>query len=111
MPSPRRKQPAYRSLPTPPPEPTGIWRDKTSYSQMDPEPRVPRTWELKINGDFRVIVTRYVGYPPDQWLMTCRPFFELEELKSKDAEEAKREAIDRVRARLQDALRVLPIHT
>lgn len=109
----RRKQPKYRMnlLPTPPPEPTGVWRDITSYSQVDSIPRTPRTWEMKVNGDFRIVVTRYTGYPPDMWLMTCRPFWDLVELQPKDVEDAKREAISRLRAKLEDALRVLPVLT
>lgn len=46
-----------------------MWTDTSSYSQDDTK-RVPRCWEWCRNG-LRITVHRYVGHPPDAWLLTC----------------------------------------
>lgn len=57
-------------------------------------------WATSIEGriyDFRtktlkVTVHRYVGYPPEAWLLTCVPFFDKHLLDSTELAEAQREA-------------------
>lgn len=35
------------------------WKDQTSYSRNDPEPRVASTWEIEVR-DLRIVVTRRI---------------------------------------------------
>jgi hypothetical protein len=67
------------------------WKDVTSYSQNDTH-RIPASWELKV-GSLSIIVTRYIHYNPDDWLLHCGEVFDRKLLKSKDIEAAKQEAI------------------
>lgn len=61
------------------------WKDKKNRSG-DVE-----SSEIRL-GVFRLIVHRYVGYPPDMWLATCYGVFDKTEMKSKDIDEAKCQA-------------------
>lgn len=74
-------------------------RLRSSHRETGPVTIEPK-WATSIEGriyDFRtktlkVTVHRYVGYPPEVWLLTCVPFFERHALESRDLEEAQREA-------------------
>ena len=88
-----------------PPDPDGVWKDCTSYTQSDPYPRVPRWWRIKF-GDFSVSCgTGHRYYPEGTWLAnglpSCRDSFEL---KAKDEASAKAETIALLRASLTEAL-------
>ncbi len=77
------------------------WSDATSYSRKDTD-RTPRAWLAKA-GALRIVVTRHCHHDPDVWTLSCDPFFETRELKSKDIEKAKREALDLVDIELSAA--------
>jgi hypothetical protein len=72
------------------------WKDTTGYMRGGPKPgEEPRTWEIQ-SGTMRVVVTRHLDYPGD-WLMRCDEIgCHGSVLKSRDADAAKREALERV---------------
>ena len=79
------------------------WRDASSWYRGEDRSE-PKLWEAKI-GMFTLRVHRHIHYPPDMWLASCHPdLFSQLELASKDAELAKREAVDRLRACCKSAL-------
>jgi hypothetical protein len=81
------------------------WKDETSYTQGDKE-RIPRSW-VRWDGLLRVTVHRHIHYPPDQWLLSCAPWFDKRELESKDADAAKDEAVTLVLQVLEGARKSL----
>lgn len=71
---------------------TNEWKDTSSYGQGDKE-RIPTAWGLNADG-IRISVHRHIHYPKDVWLLSCHNLgVSLQELKSKDIEGAKAEAI------------------
>lgn len=78
------------------------WEDETNYSRGDVE-RVPRTWAAK-GGGLKISVHRHIHHEPDDWLLTCAPWFNCQVLPSKAAPVAKRQALDLVQERLHAAL-------
>lgn len=73
------------------------WRDITTRKR-DGRVEEPRTWEI-VSGTLRVVVTRHLDHP-GEWLMRCDEIgIGLSPLKSRDIEEAKLEALSRVRTR------------
>lgn len=78
------------------------WKDETSYSRSDTE-RVPRAW-VTAGGGLKISVHRHIHHAPDAWLLTCAPWFQCHELRSKAAPIAKQQALDMVRERLSAAL-------
>ena len=77
------------------------WKDTTSYSREDKE-RIPVIW-LCSAGDISVCVHRHIYYPPDQWLLTCRPFFDKYELPDKNIDDVKKTALGMVAVKLRRA--------
>ena len=83
------------------------WNDISSWSRTETDRSQPKTWEAKI-GVFRLLVHRHIHYPPDTWLATCHPdLFSHFELASKDIELAKRQAVDKLRACCEVAIRAM----
>lgn len=72
------------------------WIDTTSYSQSDKE-RTPRVWTIK-SKSLAITVHRHRHYDPDIWLLSCPHICDCKELKSKDIELAKNEALNYVAA-------------
>lgn len=79
-----------------------MWKDISSFSRSDKD-RTPKTWEFKGVG-IRVIVTRNIHYAPDVWLARCEPYFSYIELKNKDIDAAKEEAMAIVKNCVRKAL-------
>lgn len=78
------------------------WKDISSYSQSDTK-RIPNTFALKA-GCVRITVHQYFGLG-DAWFVTCHEVgMNVRDLHTKDADEAKRIAVEMVRTRLQEAL-------
>ena len=83
------------------------WKDISSWSRTEKDRSEPKSWEAQI-GMFRLIVHRYIHYPPDAWLASCRAdVFQKLELKSKDIDEAKREAVEKLKVICADALKAI----
>jgi hypothetical protein len=71
------------------------WSDTTSYSQSDKE-RIPAQFTLTLKS-IRITVHRNIHYPKDQWLLSChRLKIDNFELKNKDIEKAKDEALTEI---------------
>jgi hypothetical protein len=101
-----RRQPAYRSFPAPPPEPTGKWQDVSSYSRDDTD-RTPRSMQRKVGSTIRLTVTRHIHYAPDAWVSNCEPFWTQRELAAKELPAAQAEAEQMLRDALTEALDAL----
>lgn len=84
-----------------------MWKDATTYSQRDTE-RVPAVWHYGV-GDVRISVHRHIHYAPDQWLLTCEPFFSKRELKAKDTGGAKAEALAMVCQKVKELAEALAV--
>jgi len=83
------------------------WKDVTSHSQRTPpEERVPRSWSLQC-GWLSILVHHHIHYDPDQWLLSCNPFFKHHELQSPGAEAAQEEAVGLVLQKLSDTIKDL----
>jgi len=85
------------------------WKDTTSYRQGERASTAkPRSWEMITMSNLRVIVHRHID-DPYSWFLSCYDLrIEKLQLNSEDIEEAKEEAIQIVRARLQEHLNSLP---
>lgn len=83
------------------------WKDVTSHSQGDKE-RVPKTFEIRL-GFIRVVVTRHIYFSPDVWTYRCDGLGDQTnfELQNRDLEGAKKEALERIKPRLEKALDAL----
>ena len=81
------------------PEP---WKDASSYSRGDTA-RTPVTWGAKF-GKLYILVTRYVGYPKDSWLVLCHQLNIKQELKSKKLSEAACQAKAIVQVHLEELI-------
>ncbi len=78
------------------------WRDGSSYSRDDKD-RVPNVWHA-IVGILKIsVVYNHVCYP-DQWVFSCEPFFEHEELGNITPTEAQERALGLVRLALEKTL-------
>ena len=70
------------------------WRDITSYKQGD-KLREVRSVATKV-GKLELTVTRHIHHPPNQWLASCLPFFELTMVGNGSLEDAKDYALERL---------------
>jgi hypothetical protein len=77
------------------------WKDVSSFSQSDKE-RIPNCFRAT-GGGVVVTIHRHIHYAKDDWLMTCEPWFHPRVLDSKDTEDAKAEAAQKVTAALAAA--------
>lgn len=84
---------------------TVIWQDQSSYSRDNKE-RIPNVWVARTNGLKISVVYNHIYYP-DRWVVTCNPFFDTELLKNISMEDARNEALIKVRICLEDALKGL----
>ena len=55
-------------------------------------------------GMFRLSVHHHIYFPDDVWVATCYGMFEKVELKSKDLEEAKCQAVAKMQVVLEEAI-------
>lgn len=78
------------------------WNDVSSFSQGDKE-RIPNCWKIK-GGKLTVTVHRHIHFKKDDWLLSCEPWFSQHLLDSKEVEEAKNEALQKVRGALAAAV-------
>jgi len=67
------------------------WIDTTSYSHGEKD-RTPMAWTIK-SKSLAITVHRHRHYDPDIWLLSCPNICDCKELKSKDIELAKNEAL------------------
>ena len=84
----RSTRPKFANIKIPPraPDPDGVWMREGDIYRIQ-------------FGDLEISVHHYVGYPPEMWLVTCHDVrIGPRGLKSKDIEDAKNEAINVVRA-------------
>lgn len=84
-----------------------VWRDETSYSRDEKEPRTPRTWATSV-GPIRVWVSRHIHYAPDEWTIGASALVVTRAAKSKDLEEAKAEAVTALRRIVAQIVKALP---
>jgi hypothetical protein len=83
--------------------PSLTWKDTTSFSQGEKD-RTPRCWTAKA-GRVQIVVHRHIHFPPDAWLLSCAALrIDNRQLKSKDVDEAKQEAVRIVRELLEEAI-------
>lgn len=82
------------------------WKNVTSYSQGGRD-RTPRSWQAKF-GRLRVSVTRHIDYGPKVWVLLCHDLGLERQLQSADVARAADEAIETVRALLNQMLCDLP---
>ena len=75
------------------------WEDISSYSRNDKE-RIPSVWQIDIGG-LSLCVHRHIHYPKDSWLFSCDLLFDKYELDSKNIDEAKDEAINLVKIKIE----------
>jgi len=79
------------------------WNDISSYSKNDQD-STPKTWESRFGG-LNVVVTRHRHCAPDEWVLTCVPWFNTYGFaKGQPADEAKAIAARLVREKLEQAL-------
>ena len=69
-----------------------VWKDTSSYSRDDKD-RTPNSFDMYIH-NLRISVHRHIHHPPDVWLVSITPGSLSHELKSKDIEAAKAEALN-----------------
>jgi hypothetical protein len=81
---------------------TAAWRDIERGSIGTKEVEITSA-EVRIDGFALILVHRHIHYSPDQWLLTCHPFFDKFELDSKPLNLAKKEALKRVHIIVRDA--------
>ena len=55
-------------------------------------------------GDLKISVHHYIGYPEDQWFVSCSPFFNVKLLYSEHLEEAQCQAAAMVQVKLGEAI-------
>lgn len=81
------------------------WTDATAYSRDERGKVEPRTWELLLNGgNATLIVTRHRDYP-GSWVMRAHGCLSwMRELKARELEAAKTEAINITRTALSRIL-------
>lgn len=77
------------------------WKDESSYKRG--EKKTPNIWTAEVGLLRVVVVYNHVCYP-DQWIFTCLPFFQEEELGNISVAEAKERAIKLVKLALEKAL-------
>lgn len=78
------------------------WNDISAHSRSETD-RTPKTWEMKGPCGLRIVVTRHIHYPKDQWLLVCAGVVDGQyELEAKDIMAAKREALTLVATRLHE---------
>lgn len=82
------------------------WKDETSYRQGDTD-RTPKTWVLGVAG-LRIVVSRHIHFAPDEWVLTCEPWFNKKVISNGTEGEAKEAALSAVRNCVATALFVLP---
>jgi len=74
------------------------WTDASSWSRGEEDRSQPKAWQAKI-GTFRVLVHRHIHYPSNDWLASYEPrVLPMIPLTSRDVEEAKREAVAKLKA-------------
>ena len=78
-----------------------MWKNISSYSQGEKD-RTPTTFEFRA-GRLRIVVTRHIHFPKDVWVASAEPFFKLIELKNKDSEAARVEALMLLRSHLDES--------
>ena len=78
-----------------------LWQDQTSYSRDD-KTREPRVWALKVRG-LRISVSKHIHFEGG-WVLDCQPWFDVYDLHTTDSEQARRKALELVRAELTNAL-------
>lgn len=82
------------------------WQDATIYSRGD-KTREPSTWHHIVRykgGYLNISVHRHIDFPKDVWLLTCHSFFIKHQLKNKNINKAKREALRKVKKELKLAI-------
>ena len=79
-----------------------MWKNISSYSQGT-QNKKPISFQM-VQNNVRIVVTRHIHFPPDVWVASCNPWFSLLELKNKNIEDAKKEAIEIVVANLQKTI-------
>ena len=67
---------------------TPKWKDKTKGY-----PPVVIGSEIRL-GSFRLSIHRHIAYDPDVWLASCSHHFSAKVLRSKNLDDAKKEALD-----------------
>ena len=85
------------------------WKDTSSWSQKDTaeDPETPKAWTAKI-GNFTLKIHRHIHYPPDVWLVSCQPgVMSQVELASKDADEAKCQAVAKLQVICEEAVQAI----
>ena len=76
------------------------WKNTSSYSRNDKD-RTPHTWSLEPISTLRIIVTRHVHFQPIDWVLQCEAVrLDNYLLRSKEIEDAKREAVAIVKDRV-----------
>ena len=74
------------------------WKDISSFSQGEKD-KTPKTFETYVVS-FRIVVTRHIGFKPDEWILRCEPMFKYYIIGIGSAEEAQGAAIVAVREQL-----------
>lgn len=77
------------------------WKDTSTFSQGD-KVRTPNCWRIS-GGGVTIILHRHIHYEKDDWLMSCEPWFTTRMLQSKDVDDAKAEALQKVKTALSEA--------
>ena len=81
------------------------WKGITTHSKGATD-KTPKSWQLRIAG-LTITVTRYLGYEPDDWIMTCDPWFPHHYIGKGAASEAKAAAIRVVHEKAAQAVAAL----
>jgi hypothetical protein len=81
------------------------WKDISTFSQGDTD-RTPNAFQLNA-GAVRIVVHHHI-YHRDAWLVSCHELrLDCRDLDAATADEAKRKAVEVVRARLEESLEQL----
>jgi len=83
------------------------WQDTTIYSRGDKirEPSIWYCYPRNEHGHYIAIcVHRHIDFPEDVWLLSCSPFFIKHQLKNRNINKAKREALRKVKKELKLAI-------
>ena len=78
------------------------WKDITTYSQGDKE-RIPCWWKANLETIDLRVGNKHIYVEEDKWIMHCEKFgFDIHILESDNEEDAKKEAVELVKAKIRE---------
>ena len=76
------------------------WKDISTHNKGATD-RTPHTFQAKV-GSARITVTRHVHFAPEDWVLTCEPWYDLYVVGKGTIDEAKAAAVALIREKLRE---------